>query len=367
MIDRNRSKVKERTVSLLDQLRRRALEMPEGAKFPTVRTLMAELNETQYGVQSAIKELNTEGILKSQVGNGTRVVHPPKNAETQASTHGNARVLLLHHVEKSERSEIVAARIHEDLTERGFRVVTVSYSNEDDVSSLLGSSYFEVCVLQPRYSTLTVRLLELASRCSRNLIVEGRILQGLNIDIVSSNHADSMRLALKHLGELGHKKFGLISENRHPDQAKNDFEQLYDFIVDATHPEKPHFSRRANCGGEGKSSLTQCLHDWKEQAAPRRPSAVIVWGRFSADQVLSACKAESVGIPEDLSIVRICSTSVDALHGGIFTTVGCSAESIANAVSETVQWRACNPTLPTRIVHATPQVMARSSTAHPSR
>ncbi|WP_394199304.1 substrate-binding domain-containing protein [Litoreibacter albidus] len=350
-------------MTLIQNLRQMAANMPHGAKFPTVRQLVKELGATQYAIQSAIKALNDEGLLQSRVGDGTRVIG---SDQSEQAAQGVLRVLLLHHVEPNARGEMITAQLHDDLTERGFRVVTIAYSNDDDISTLLGAGIFDICVLQPRFSVLTVRLLDVASRCSRHLIVEGKNMDGLGVDLVASDHIKSMRLALQHLIGLGHERVGLISEDRDGGEAPIDFEQLYEFWTHTTQQGFVRsFARRAAFSYDDApvDQLVHCMADWKRMEAVDRPTALIVWGRFTAVQVHEATEANSISIPEDLSIVRVCSTSLEALHGGVFTTVGRSTQSISNAISQIVRWRADNPSAPRRTEHTSPEVLVRKSSA----
>lgn len=352
-------------MTLVEDLRRKAADLPHGAKFPTVRQLVKELGATQYAIQSAIKALNADGVLQSRVGDGTRVIHLDQAVvEAGQAGPGVLRVLLLHHVAPNARGEMITTQLHDDLTARGFRVVTISYSNDDDIRTLLGAGMFDICVLQPRFSVLTIRLLEVASRCSRHLIVEGKNMDGLAVDLVASDHIKSMRLALEHLIELGHQQVGLISEDRDLDGAPIDFEQLYEFWVHTVRRDPIcHFARRAAFSYDQTSldQLNDCMAAWRALDPSERPTALIIWGRFTAEQVHAATEAHKISIPDDLSIVRVCSTSVEALHGGVLTTVGRSTQSISDAISEIVRWRADNPSAPRRTRHTIPEVFVRKS------
>ncbi|WP_417271559.1 substrate-binding domain-containing protein [Celeribacter sp.] len=351
-------------MTLTEELRRKAADLPHGAKFPTVRQLMKEFGATQYAVQSAIKALNTDGVLQSRVGDGTRVIH--LNQTVGQSTQGVLRVLLLHHVAPNTRGEMITSQLHDDLTERGFRVVTISYSNDDDISALLGAGMFDICVLQPRFSVLTIRLLEVASRCSRHLIVEGRKMDGLAVDHVASDHIKSMGMALEHLTGLDHERIGLICEDREMADAPIDFEQLYEFWTHTSqNPPTSHFSCRAAFSYDETSlnQLNDCMAAWQAFAPSERPTALIIWGRFTAAQVLEATRSINISVPKDLSIVRVCSTSVEALHGDVMTTVGRSTQSISDAISQIVRWRADNPSSPCRTEHTIPEIFVRKSSA----
>lgn len=353
-------------MNLLSQLRDTALALESGAKFPTIRELMARHGVTQYAVQTALKTLNEEGVLESHVGKGTRVAFPQAFPNGRKAESNLRRVLLLHHHAHNERGDHVAEAVQDQLTQVDCRVISVAYGNEEDLVSLMGEGQFDLCIVQPRLSSLSTGLLELAKRSARHIVVEGKNMEGMDFDIVARNPRASMRLAIRHLNALDHNRLGLVCENREGMPQENDFEQIFDFLSEVTSvPKAEVFRRRANLDGadEAAPALQDVLAEWKSLSADIRPTALIVWGRFPAAKIREILAENDIKVPQDLSLLRICSTSVPSLHDGFFTTVGRSAESIAQAVCETAEWRMTYPDAAPLVTMSMPQIITHSSTA----
>ncbi|WP_170848456.1 substrate-binding domain-containing protein [Devosia sp. YR412] len=349
-------------MELIEILREAALSAEPGSRFPTLRELMSRYGATQYAVHTALKALNAEGVLISQVGSGSIVAdHQAQGAGKPAK---QPRILLLHHRGRSEKGDMIGDALHQDLLDHGYRMVSIAYGNGEDLTSLVGDGSFDVCVLQPRSSLISTKMLEIARRCARFVVVEGRNLDGMEFDVVARDRRASLRLALRHLWSLGHHRVGLLSDIKDDGSEPNDYEQMFDFWSEFAAPsQNPPFIHRMANDDTQKETLSRVFHAWKAMAESARPTALVVYGRIPATTLLEVSKDAGVSIPNDLGVLRICSTSIESLHGDFFTTAGRSAESVAATIAELVDWRLANPNAGPRTTRVRPHLVTRSSIA----
>lgn len=78
--------------ALVDDLRQRATASEPGAPFPSVRTLMAELQASPVTLQRALRLLQAEGRVRSEPGRGTFSLGPPR-ALVEPDTRWQSSVL----------------------------------------------------------------------------------------------------------------------------------------------------------------------------------------------------------------------------------------------------------------------------------
>jgi DNA-binding LacI/PurR family transcriptional regulator len=347
---------------LLNSLREMACAGRPGDKFPTVRELMRRFGATQYAVHQALKDLNADGLLVSQVGRGTVIAD---HTASQAGTAKQIRILLLHHRGHSERGDLVAGALYSSLVDRGHRVISIAYGNGEDLSAVLGEGRFDFCVIQPRSSVLSTDLLSMARRCARHVLVEGRTIEGMDFDVVARDRRASLRLALRHLKAAGHERLGLVGETRPTGGGADEYAQMFELWSEIVFgAEALPFIRSVltNTSQGSDQSLESVVSEWKALGRDVRPTALIISGHFSADDVKSVLTEARISVPRELAVLRICSTSVESFHDGFFSTVGRSAESVALSVSELIEWRLANPAAPPRTTRSTPQLVAREST-----
>jgi DNA-binding LacI/PurR family transcriptional regulator len=345
-------------------LREIARTAEPGSKFPTVRELVSRLGVTHYAVHRAIKVLNAEGFLTSHLGSGTVVA---RNRTGEDASTREVRLLLLHHRSRIERSELVASALHRSLEEQEFRVVSIAFGDGADLAPLAAESWFDFCVVQPRLSPLSMKLLEIARKSARHVIIEGNNLEGMEFDMVARDRRASLRLALRHLRDLGHERLGLVSETRGQGPQYNEYEQMFDFWSELTAPPGTiPFIHRVEAYDPDAKGFGDALNEWKAMPVAQRPTALIVFGRFGGETLIRSTTERGVKIPTDLSILRIGSTSIEQLHAGFFTTVGRSAESVAAAVMELIARRRADPAAAPKTVRAAPHLVVRSSTTAPS-
>lgn len=317
-----------------------------GEKLATVRELMVRFNTTQFAVQSSLTKLKDEGIIKTQVGKGSFVAGSGSSDDLTDLIKDRApSVLLVTHVMKSGRGKHVAAAIYDNLVEAGCSVIAISYNDIKSLSSVLGDNRFDLCLIQPRRSVLSVGLLAALKKAAKHVIVEGRNLEQADVDIIYRDRFSSVRLAFSHLKTLGHSNIGLISEKNSNAVGYQEIKQIFQLYCDGASVEKAPIiespcvdAADSNCSKELAENLLKAKREM-----PNFPSAFIVSGHFTGDDIVQAFKAIKLNVPKDVSVIRL--RIVDDLIGedSYFSSVARSSEHIASSIRKLFEWRLENP------------------------
>ncbi len=332
------------------------------SRLPTVRELMRRFSATQFAVQSAVDALKREGIVETQVGRGTFVAG--KLGDTKRVGIEDARILLLTHTMSSGRGDEVASAVYDDLSGRGASAVSISYNDSSSIEALLGQNSFDVCVLQPRRSIISSRFMASVKQCARHVIVEGRNLERMDVDLVLRDRLASVRLAVDHLRDLGHTRVGLISERSAGAAGYDEIERIFLLYAAAWRAESAPILAvdRGDDDGGGRA-IADALTDTDTSAGS--PTAYVVSGRFSGRELKDTFDRLNIVVPGDVSVVRLRAIDDTDGDGGFFTSVARKPRQIAEAIRELIDWRLQNPGAPSAARLDHPRLAVRKSTAKP--
>ncbi|GAB5377090.1 MAG: hypothetical protein AcusKO_35520 [Acuticoccus sp.] len=205
----------QRVVSSLEE---HIEKLADGARLPTVRQLMKELGVSQAAVQDALGQLRNQGLITSHVGRGTYVTKggapQPAAPQPAPAPAGLSSLLILSNASINERCTLVQNQLVDALADEGGRVVQLSYHDTDHLIEVLTCvPDFDAAVLQAHFEAMPVRLLALLQQKTRALVLDGLSVSGLDIDRVGTDWEAALALAMDHLTDLGHRRFGLVSLN----------------------------------------------------------------------------------------------------------------------------------------------------------
>lgn len=344
---------------LLVALREEFKTLPAGARVPTIREVAGRYGTSQFAAQRAFETLKEEGLIQSFVGRGSFVTGVDQAGHSVA----DARILVVSHVTPSRRGANITRDLHSALVEEGHKIIQVTYGDVGDLRDLLGRGGFDICVLQPRRSILPVEALALLKSKARHMIVEGRQLELMDVDVFARNRAKSIAIALRHLSELGHTHVGLLTERLDLAAGYGEIENLF-IQMSVIPPDTQHgpiiqvdeLERAANGAHTIEAALQDAL-----QADIRMPTAFIVSGRFLADEISEGFTRAGFNIPRDVSIVHLRASETEA-EADFLTTVGRSAAHVSTGLVELINWRLANPTEPAGLVLDDPTLRIGRST-----
>jgi len=348
---------------LIDRIRANFSGLPAGSRVPTIRDVAAQYSISQFSVQRAFESLKEEGLIQSFVGRGSFI---SGGDQSPGSLVGNraARILIVGHSSPSSRGAEITSLLQAALLDAGHKPICVSYTDISDLHDLLGKGGFDVCVLQPRRSILPVEALALLKSKARHMIVEGRQLELLDVDVIVRNRAKSIAIALHHLRELGHNRIGLVTESLDVGAGYGEIENLYAqtfaSLLDQSDPLIVRVNSETNNAGGAPEISTAMRAELLGRAAG--PSAYIVSGRFIADDILEGFKRAGLGVPSDVNIVHLRAQEAPSQHGTSLTTVGRNSDHVACGIADIVNWRLANPNEPTGLVLDDPTLVKGKST-----
>ena len=355
------------TDSISTTLRREIDANEIGPRLPPVRALVERFGATQFAVQKALETLKQEGYIETQVGRGTFVAgKDPSSTGELDRRERTPRVLLVSHVMRSGRGDQIASAVYDDFAQRGYSTVSISYNNTGDIETVLGRNSFDICLLQPRRSIIPASLLAVLEKSAKHVIVEGRNLERMNIDVILRDRYASFRQAIEHLRDLGHTRIGLISERVPGGAGYEDMERIFDVFATASGAvESSIVGVEGHEAANEESQIETLAKALGEEIAERgqAPSAFIVSGTFTGATITAALESRGLRIPDDVSVVRLRSVDDLPAPGGFFTSVARPPEQVAETIRRHIEWRLANPSAPPKTRFDPPTLTARGSTA----
>lgn len=347
--------------------------LDDGARLPTVRDLMKRHQVSQATVQEALERLRREGRLVSQVGRGTYVTR----GGAAGTQHGEAdrpapldSLLILSNASMNERCVLVQNYIVQEMSRHDAKVVQISYHHTDHLLEILSSiPNFDAAMLQSHYDSIPIRLLNLLQQKTKALVVDGHTVSGVDIDRVGTDWEDALELALRHLIDLGHRSFGLVSINTMAQPilaARRAFTRHGAIERDgfAFHP--PIVLEQVQHPAHGVlEAIEETLGH--HLTGGRLPfTALITLGISDTLGVTQGLQKLGLRWPEELSVVVLGHRDVPTEHLGVMTIAGSSQREAAEKLVETIRRRIGQPMLPPQITYLRCDQIVQRSAASPA-
>jgi DNA-binding LacI/PurR family transcriptional regulator len=350
-------------------LKKDVSKLADGTRLPTVRDLAAKYSTTQYSVQQAIQLLKTEGLVNTHIGRGTFAGKAEKNPameeESVSEEVSEWNVLTLSHMTPSNRSDRITRLLHQRFQEKNHRSLVLTYGESSDAIEMIRSGpKYKACIIQPRHSQIPVSLLAILRERSDIVIVEGRVLESLNIDAITRDRSLSVELALRHLIDFGHRKICLISEEGLDSPGYDDVVRVFRTLHSwAGLPDETDPVIFAPAQQIGFVNLREQLQSLINQHGRFPFTAAVISGNEPGHQLLQNFTKAQLSVPNDMSIVCLRSSDDYVGHINQITTVGRSSMQVVDALFQQIEWRIEHPNELHRTIYDPPQLMERKSTA----
>ncbi|CAH1649574.1 HTH gntR-type domain-containing protein [Hyphomicrobiales bacterium] len=346
--------------------------LDDGARLPTVRDLMKKHQVSQATVQEALDRLRGEGLLVSQVGRGTYVTRGGgvRDGET-GRENGLDSLLILSNASMNERCIRVQSDIVQEMSRHDAKVVQISYHHTDHLLEILSSiPDFDAVVLQSHYESIPIRLLHLLQQKTKALVVDGHTVAGVDVDRIGTDWEDALEMALRHLIDLGHRSFGLVSINtvaqpilaarrafgRHAVVDRDRFSFHPPIVLDRVH----HPSHGA------QEAVVDALAPLLSEEGRLPFTALLTLGISDTLGFTQGLRQLGIACPEQLSVVVLGHRDVPTEHLGVMTIAGSSQRKAAEKLVEAIRRRIEQPLLAPQIVYLRCDQVVRESTASPS-
>jgi DNA-binding LacI/PurR family transcriptional regulator len=341
----------EKIEKLQDYLKSLATTAQPGDRLPTVRSLMRDFKLSQPGVQRALQSLKEEGLIDAQIGRGTFFAGGSAGQGTQGmrTTQQKGRsVILLRRPSATQRARLVMDRLQAMVADGGDMTLEVGYSDADHARRVLQSlPRFDACVIQNSFEQMPVEMLAALRRKSGNVIVDGAWLVGTDVDAVGFEWGRPVEHAVRLLVARGHERIHYITTassflanelglHRYR-QMREEASCRAELIAPDLLPSLP--SR------EFELAILERL-----AAIAREPGGhargALVWGVESGQRLRAGLHARGIRVPEDISIVLLGRSDVEAEREGFFHLIGYSAEEQAEALYARLKSRWSDPRAP---------------------
>lgn len=341
----------EKIEKLQDYLKSLAATAQPGDRLPTVRSLMRDFKISQPGVQRALQALKEEGLVDAQVGRGTFFVGSsasPSAAGTRILSQKGRSVILLRRPSATQRARFVMDRLQAMVTDGGDMTLEVGYSNADHARRVLQSlPRFDACVIQNSFEQMPVEMLAALRRKSDNVIVDGAWLVGTDVDAVGFEWGRPVERAVRLLSTGGHQHVHYITTANSflaNELGLHRYRQIREEAPRATLLHEPDLLPSLPSREFELAVLERLAAIAREPGGKRR--GVLVWGIESGQRLRAGLHARGIRVPEDISIVLLGRSDVEAEREGFFHLIGYSAQEQAEALYARLKSRWSDPHAP---------------------
>jgi DNA-binding LacI/PurR family transcriptional regulator len=275
---------------------------PVGSLLPTEREICLSFGVSNITVRRALSNLVFKGLIVRQAGLGTQVV----------STHSRIRLgvaLVGFDAEdwttRGEYFGSLVSGIGDSAWLSHADFVTARLSTNDQLALWLdeGVNGLDGVLLRVAGDVTPDHVALLAARGMPWVAVKRR-MPGVPINFVTHDDENAVRIAIRHLFDLGHRRVGIVIQQPNISTRRDQLAgylqghdeagvQTADELVRIIH------SDRLATADDSSDAILALLN------LKRRPTAVIVAGSVMATGVYSAVHGSGLRIPEDLSVIGI--------------------------------------------------------------
>ncbi|GAB6984070.1 LacI family DNA-binding transcriptional regulator [Nocardioides pyridinolyticus] len=200
---------------------------------------------------------------------------------------------------------------------------------------------------------------ELAALAARTpVILVGRSLRGLGLDVVRTDDAAAGALAVRHLHDLGHRDIAFVDGGR---------------AAGAAERRRGYLAAMADAGLSSVRVIPGGLTESDGEETGRRllqeglPSAVAGFNDRCAAGIVAVSRAAGVAVPDRLSVVGFDDSRVAALSTLALTTVAQDTPSLADEAWRLATGRAAGESRDPVQRVVPPRLVIRRTTAPPGR
>lgn len=182
--------------------------MKDGEKFPTVREIMKEYNVSQFTAAPAVKRLQDDGLIVSQVGRGSFV---RKNGRQKG-----AKVIYFRPDGDSASLEQMTQYMTAEALKRGYSCEIVRYRFDEDVYALLGKYKADAMIVDPiRFDSFTPEQLRILTGPRCPVVLCRATFPVFHVKFVGSRLMETGMTAANYFYKLGHRKMAVLLSEGH--------------------------------------------------------------------------------------------------------------------------------------------------------
>jgi DNA-binding LacI/PurR family transcriptional regulator len=297
--------------SITDTLRRQLMEgnLVAGARMPALRELAKQFNVSTITVRQALRSLEQEGHLHCIPGVGT-FVRPnlPNRASTEQITVAFATIDI-----EGAFTSGVAHNVEQACQQRGWIMQILNAQDNSDIEarnlSRIARSGVSGAIILPVGKSENLEELFKLKITKFPFVLVDRVIPGLKVDVVASDHQKGAYLATEHLLKRGHRQIVMVSEPITPTPVQARVRGYEQALMDYGLTPLPEWK---TCFVDDETRrLGRDTQRWQggyEAAMPvltklKPPIAVFAHNSYSGWGVSEACRKMGLNVPKDVSII----------------------------------------------------------------
>ncbi len=363
-------------IQLLNDLRHRILsgEWAPGSRVPSENMLVRLLGISRSTVRLALNAAKAEGLIDSVPGKGSFVCAKPSK---QLSS--NLIGFIIPYFRSSFDGQLLRGA-ESTLRAKGYRTLFCNserqVAEEDRLLRLLLDDHVAGIMIWPVMDDQPQRVLFDLSRQNVPLALMDRTFPNLSADTVLCDNHSGGYTATRHLIDLGHRQIAFMARPhlnllpiaerlRGYRQAMQDagLEPSDPLLIGASQEISTDYALRSytNANGEDIRQIRKYL------TAPKRATAIFAMNDLMALQILRAAELAHVRVPQELSVVGFDDLDLAGHLEVPLTTILQDSFALGQETARVLLQRIAAPHHPPRQIVLPTRLVARASTAPPSR
>jgi len=350
-------------------------DWPANTQLPTEAELEADLGVSRVTIRQALSAAAEEGLVIRIPGKGTFVSGASTSAATPAT--GSFIGYVVPHISSGFNVQILLG-VETILKREGFHLIFCNsegdLSKENQLLENLQTNKMAGYIIQPVYSKETDRcVVDIASKGGRIVFID-RSVQGVQADLVMSNHFEGGQQVVKHLIDQGYRDIVYLA--REPLGLLSISERLRGYEAAMTNarlkaraplvvggPIELGYVQNQNSPTLEENSVIDTIGELLQ--GPARPEAIVAMNDLVAIAVFEAAEHAGLRIPDDLALVGF--DNLDYADTHKLTTVAQHPFEIGSEAARLLLSRICNNSNAVEQILLPTQLMIRGSSIHPTR
>ncbi len=283
---------KRETLAVL--LRNKILSLPAQTRLPSVRALMRQYDLSISTVNSALRQLENEGLINARQGSGIYI-----NARKNTRHIAFCRTTF-----PSLNAQIKELGVMEACTRRGWTMATYQFHPEHTDLMFDSEIRADGVVVMPEIANFGYAIFKTLLTSAMPLAVLGCDTQLLKIDSATGDDTAGLSLILKKLISLNHSRIAFLSTEPHcyeVDQKILAFKNLTSLLDLHDCPVIDCLTQSGQASGQ---TAYQTLHALLKQHAKHLPfTAIITCSSPGCYSAIRALHEQGWSTPADCSVI----------------------------------------------------------------
>lgn len=279
------------------QLREHLKSFEPGDPLPTQKQLMQQFNASQATIVQAVKRLLNEGLVHRPPGSCRLVIRRKTNPPA-------LRLCFVRPDWPSPLYDAIARAIATAGRERDWAFGYATYREMDEIDLDHIADHHDAIVMMTQGAPLPERLVRAMTKPPVPLVLAQDHREGVPVSSVAVNDRQMMRMATRHLLDLGHPEPVLALPSLTTGPMRHIVEGYRQAMEVVGKRDVDHLI--ANAGTLPRHDARYVVYEqWRQRLADpgQRPSAICCASSGTALGVLRAVTEAGLRVPDDVSIV----------------------------------------------------------------